>query len=59
MHGESTDKFWLALALELQLRKFNGAESECATGPYKKPGDVHELAGAIMEVFRQICPGMA
>ena len=51
MHGESTDKFRLALALEFQLRKFCGAESECATEPHKKPGG-QELAGAIMEVFR-------
>ena len=36
---ESTAKFRLALALEFQLRKFCGAESECATGPHKRPVD--------------------
>eukprot|EP01050_Picozoa_sp_SAG11_P004441 SAG11_NODE_284_length_11240_cov_6.333812_2_plen_75_part_00 len=36
---ESTAKFRRALALEFQLRKFCGAESECATGPHKRPVD--------------------
>ena len=41
---KSTAKFRLALALEFQLRKFCGAESECATEPLERP-DGHELAG--------------